>query len=275
MCIYDRYLALCNSINKSPTAVAKEAGISKSLPTKWKNNPDAVPNGTVLKKLAKYFDVPIDFIYNENEEYAKALEKDPIHGIVQFRPKLDDILEEPNAPDHEVTTRYYKLNDQGQLMALDYMDFLATRYPAFPEEKEEVIDLGTIRRYLHAPAAGYSAPVFDEDYIEMPRTADMPKGADYCLNVRGDSMEPYIHDGQLVYVQRTTALEDGDVGIWYWQGETYCKQAVEDFTGAVILLSANPAREDANKRIPADQVHELRCLGKVLLPKKLPMPQYD
>lgn len=275
MCIYDRYLALCNSINKSPTAVAQEAGISKSLPTKWKNNPDAVPNGTVLKKIAKYFDVPIDFIYSENEEYAKALEKDPIHGIVQFRPKLDDIPEEPNAPDHEVTTRYYKLNDQGQLMALDYMDFLATRYPAFPEEKEKVIDLGTIRRYLHAPAAGYSAPVFDEDYIDMPRTADMPKGADYCLNIRGDSMEPYIHDGQLVYVQRTTALEDGDVGIFFWHGDTYCKQVACDPFGNTYLLSANTKRQDANITVLAADADQLKCLGKVLLPKRLPMPHYD
>ena len=176
-------------------------------------------------------------------------------------------------PDAGLGGKYYRLNDQGQLMAMEYLDFLLTRHALIPEEEPE--DLGEIRLYLHAPAAGYSSPAPDEDYINIPRTRAMPKGADYCLNISGDSMEPYLHDRQRVYVQRTQTLEEGEVGIWSWQGETYCKLAVEDVTGAVLLLSANPAREDANKRIPADQVSELRCLGRVILPQKLPLPHYD
>ena len=174
-----------------------------------------------------------------------------------------------------VSSRYARLNDQGQLMAADYLDFLITRYPAFPDLEEQEDENGTIRRYLHAPAAGYSSPVFDEDYIEIPRTKGVPKNADYCLNVRGDSMEPYIHDGQLVYVQRTTLLDDGDVGIWYWHGDTYCKQVVVDARRTTYLLSANPDREDANITIRYEDAGQLRCLGKVLLPKRLPMPEYN
>ena len=175
------------------------------------------------------------------------------------------------------SSRFYRLNEQGQLMALDYMDFLLTRYAAFPEETEDnVLDLGEIRWYLHAPAAGYSAPVLDEDYIDISRTEDMPKNADYCLNVRGDSMEPYIHDGQRVFVRRTSSmLEDGEVGVWAWQGETFVKQVAEDAFGNIHLLSANPKREDANIFVRRADIDQLTCLGKVLLPKRLPMPHYD
>jgi len=175
-----------------------------------------------------------------------------------------------------IREKYYRLNDQGQLMAVDYMDFLLTRYPAFPElEKKEEQPDNVIPLFLNPAAAGYTNPVLTEDYIEIQRTDAMPAGADYAITVRGDSMEPFIQDGQLVYVQRVASIEEGEVGVWSWQGETYVKQAVEDIRGTIHLLSANPAREDANKQIPADQAEELKLLGRVMLPKRLPMPHYD
>ena len=48
----------------------------------------------------------------------------------------------------------------------------------------------------------------------------MPKNADYCLTVSGDSMEPYIKDGQLVYVERDAELDTFDVGVFSVNGAT-------------------------------------------------------
>lgn len=55
---WQRYLKLCNSVNKSPNLVAAEIGVKSSgTVTGWKNG--AAPRHSVLVKLSDYFDVDI------------------------------------------------------------------------------------------------------------------------------------------------------------------------------------------------------------------------
>jgi phage repressor protein C with HTH and peptisase S24 domain len=135
-----------------------------------------------------------------------------------------------------------------------------------------VIDLGTIRHYLYSPAAGPDGLAEDE-FEDIQRTEDMPRGADFCVTLSGDSMEPYLHDGQMIFVARDRQVNRLDVGVWYYQGGTYVKQ-LDKRDDAIYLLSANPDREAANLRIPYESEHDLRCYGKVLGIKKLPLPEY-
>ena len=137
-----------------------------------------------------------------------------------------------------------------------------------------VIDLGTIRRYLSRPAAGPNGMVEGEDYEDIPRTADMPSDADFCVVVSGDSMEPYIHRGETVYVSETAAIEPLDVSVWVVDGATYIKQYYPLDDGGMMLLSANPDREAANIHIHPDGNQSVQCFGKVLGIKKLPLPEY-
>ena len=137
-----------------------------------------------------------------------------------------------------------------------------------------VIDLGTIRRYLSRPAAGPNGMVEGEDYEDIPRTADMPSGADFCVVVSGDSMEPYIKHGETVYVSETAAIEPLDVSVWVVDGATYIKQYYPLDDGGMMLLSANPDREAANIHIHPDGNQSVQCFGKVLGIKKLPLPVY-
>ena len=52
---YDRFVYLCAKKGVSPSKAAVDAGISKSLVTKWKNNNVQDPSPDVLRKLSKYF----------------------------------------------------------------------------------------------------------------------------------------------------------------------------------------------------------------------------
>lgn len=131
-----------------------------------------------------------------------------------------------------------------------------------------------IRHYLTTAAAGYAAPIEGEDYELVPRDRSVPSKADFCIDFDGDSMEPYIQNGQRVYVQRDTELREFDVGIFFVDGDVYCKQWCIDYIGTLHLLSANPQREDANIAVPRDSVRNVVCSGKVILPKKLPRPIY-
>ena len=52
---YDKFVLLCTLKGVSPSKAAVDAGISKSLVTKWKVNGVDVPSPEILKKLSTYF----------------------------------------------------------------------------------------------------------------------------------------------------------------------------------------------------------------------------
>jgi phage repressor protein C with HTH and peptisase S24 domain len=113
-----------------------------------------------------------------------------------------------------------------------------------------------------------------EDYEDIPRTADMPEEADFCVVVSGDSMEPYIKDGQTVFVSETAAIEPLEVGVWSVDGAAYVKMYYPLDDGGLMLLSANPDREASNLHIRPGGNQSVQYFGKVLGIKKLPLPMY-
>lgn len=79
---YDKFVYLCALKGVSPSRAAVDAGISKSLVTKWKVNSVEVPSPEILKKLSAYFGVPVSKLLSEEEQKAPALtEKDRRDGI--------------------------------------------------------------------------------------------------------------------------------------------------------------------------------------------------
>lgn len=65
---YDRFACLCKQKGVSPSRAALDAGISKSLVTKWKNNNTEIPSPDVLSKLSKYFGIPVSELLGEEIE---------------------------------------------------------------------------------------------------------------------------------------------------------------------------------------------------------------
>ena len=199
--------------------------------------------------------------YNVSIDYLMGFTDDPKRSKYATPSKLDQ--------------KYAALDDYGRRIVDLVMDAETERVRVQKAEVETVVvDLGTIRRYLSRPAAGPNGMVEGEDYEDIPRTADMPSGADFCVVVSGDSMEPYIHRGETVYVSETAAIEPLDVGVWVIDGATYIKQYYPLDDGGMMLLSANPDREAANIHIHPDGNQSVQCFGKVLGIKKLPLPEY-
>ena len=65
---YDKYAQLCKRRGVSMSAAAMEAGLSKSLVTKWKVNKVDVPSPDVLKKLSVYFGMPVSELLEEDKK---------------------------------------------------------------------------------------------------------------------------------------------------------------------------------------------------------------
>jgi phage repressor protein C with HTH and peptisase S24 domain len=137
-----------------------------------------------------------------------------------------------------------------------------------PETTETIY----IREYLTPAAAGYASPAMGEDYVLIPKDSNVPREADFAVKISGDSMEPYIADGSRVYVKRTNELDDGDVGVFFVNGDMKCKQYCEDNFGNIYLLSLNRERSDADTVVSASSGVTVFCFGKVLLQKRPPLP---
>lgn len=210
------------------------------------------PNYETLVRLADFFETSTDFI---------------VGAPVAERTRAEKSVECPATP------LYNALNEQGQAEFIRYGRYLTEQEEFKARDVRPRVEY--IRHYLTAAAAGYAAPVEGEDYELVPRNLSVPHGADFCIDIEGDSMEPYIQNGQRVYVQQNTSLKEFDAGIFFVDGDVFCKQWCVDYTGTLHLLSANPARQDANITIPRDSGRNCVCFGKVLLARRLPPPMYQ
>ena len=182
--------------------------------------------------------------------------------------------ESPSAPaPRPIDLIYDALNERGQGELCRYGRYLTAleEYKAVENALPQVV---FIKHFLVPAAAGYASPIEGEDYEEIPLPTDAPQDADFCITVQGDSMEPWIHDGQMVYVRRGAELQKFEPGIFFVDGDVFCKQWCPGYAGEYYLLSANPDRQDANITLHRDGGRNCVYFGKVLLKKRLPAPEY-
>ena len=64
---YGKFIYLCALKQVMPSQAAVEAGISKSLVSKWKANPEQTPSPKILQKISDYFSVPISELLSEEK----------------------------------------------------------------------------------------------------------------------------------------------------------------------------------------------------------------
>ena len=76
------------------SAAALEAGLSKSLVTKWKVNKVDVPSPDVLKKLSVYFNMPVSELLCEEEKEKPTAQGDGLtknqKELIEFAQSLSE-----------------------------------------------------------------------------------------------------------------------------------------------------------------------------------------
>lgn len=94
---YDKYAQLCKQRGVSMSAAAVDAGLSKSLVTKWKVNKVDVPSPDVLKKLSAYFNMPVSELLGEEEEKKPTAQGDGLSENQQMLMEFAKSLSEEQA----------------------------------------------------------------------------------------------------------------------------------------------------------------------------------
>lgn len=159
--------------------------------------------------------------------------------------------------------KYRLLTLTGRQTVQALMDSLAV-WQTELENDVPAVEPRVIPLYRSPAAAGYAAPVFGEDFEPLTVTGDVPAGAELAVRIQGDSMEPQIADGSVVYVNHDP-LRSGDIGIFCVDGDMVCKQYYKDPMGIVYLFSLNRKRADADVVFARGSGRSLTCFGRVIM----------
>ena len=154
---------------------------------------------------------------------------------------------------------YAGLNQAGRLKAREFIDLLF-HIDMYRDDPEEVSKAPRILRLYDIPASAGTGSFLDDSSYEMIEAPDyVPAGADFALRVSGDSMEPLFQDGQVIWVRGQEVLNSGDIGIFTYFDDVYCKKLVIDGDKA-YLRSLNPNYAD----IEIKDSFGFKSIGKVV-----------
>jgi len=199
--------------------------VSNAAISAWEKN-STVPNANQFLALCKI--LGITDIYNE---------------FIGFNP--NDVMA--------------RLNDEGKEKVLEYIGLLLLSEQFQKKEASIIPFRRKIKWSLLSSSAGTGEFLDDENFEIIEVGEDVPEEADFGLALNGDSMEPKYHDKQAVWVQKTDTLNNGEIGIFYLDGMTYCKQLKNDKDG-LFLISLNSKYQPIEITTESD----FRVFGRVL-----------
>ena len=153
------------------------------------------------------------------------------------------------------------LNDAGKERAAEYIEMLSEREKyvkhEIPAVKKNAIR--NINLYSLRVSAGTGNFLDSDDYEVIEADEFVPSGADFAVQITGDSMMPLIRDRQIIYVHRQDTLEDGEIGIFSLNGNAYCKKLMKH-KKETALISLNKRYDP----IPVTENSDLIVFGKVI-----------
>ena len=210
------------------------------------------PNSEVLQILATHFGVSLDYLLGMSDNPKKAdevaiLNEDEHNHIISYR-RLD-------GHGREMVDLVLRKEEERVIAGS------AAQGVVNPSDGRWVV-LQVYQQRASAGLGNYLGDYSDSDFetIHFEPNAISSK-ADFGVRLTGDSMEPKYKDNDIVYVRSTPHLDSGQVGIFIYGGEAYCKKLkIDRRKGRIFLESFNV------RYVPKliSQPNQLRTVGLVL-----------
>ena len=168
----------------------------------------------------------------------------------------------------DLLIKFNKLNNLGKNEAKKRVDELTQieKYTIDNVSEELCItrtDIKNIQLYEIPASAGTGMPITDDLPYEIKQIdltiAPQARKADFALYVRGDSMEPSYYDGDIIFIKSQPAVDNGQIGIFIYDDESYIKKYSVQEDGA-YLVSLNKKYEP----IKIDENLNFKVCGLVL-----------
>lgn len=155
---------------------------------------------------------------------------------------------------------YSQLNESGREKALEYIQLLLLS-EKYKRKENTVIPLQqrAFKLFQLPVSAGMGEFLDSENYEMIQVGAEVPANADFGVRISGDSMTPRFVDGQMVCIEQTDVLLNGEIGIFCLNGNAYCKKLQYTEEGT-YLISLN----EKYKPIRVEKESYLKTFGRVL-----------
>lgn len=162
------------------------------------------------------------------------------------------------------------ISRQGSIPRSDRLDKLAhffnvSREFILGEEVKQHITTGVLIPLLGRVAAGIPITAVENIIGQEEISSEVAALGEYfALRIAGDSMSPYIMDGDIVVVRQQSDADTGDIVIALIDGQDGVCKKLKKIDGGIVLISINTFYEPrifTNAMIDTEPV---RILGKVI-----------
>ncbi|MDS3866898.1 LexA family transcriptional regulator [Staphylococcus hominis] len=174
-----------------------------------------------------------------------------------------DISKDRIINDNDITTVYNQLTPPRQQNVLDFANH---QLELQNSTDDNVIDLDTYKNenttltdvngYV---SAGTGEQIFDEPKFKVSVKGYVPPH-DLALQVNGNSMEPMFSDKEIIFVEKSNNIKNGQIGVFIINGEAYVKK-VHVGEDRLTLVSLNKDYRDLHFY----ENEGVRLIGKVIL----------
>lgn len=225
--------ALRLSLGLTQGEFAKSVGVAKSTYSNYEIG-FREPRSDFWSFVAKKYDVTIDYLLGLSSDphtYSDGTVKGPRFVVTSV--------------ERSYLSKVRALDDSGRALVKMVIDHEHERCSAPAEEAapadddSNVVNLTGLFPHLGLASAGPGALAQDAP-IDWEQRSHAPRGATATMTIKGHSMEPLYHDGDLIWVDTTRPAEDGEIGVFAVDGQTYCKR-LRYVDGRAVLESINPA----------------------------------
>ncbi|EOD8429803.1 TPA: XRE family transcriptional regulator [Staphylococcus aureus] len=194
------------------------------------------------------------------------LRSNPSHGVIQ---RIADVFEVGKSDidttykdDNDITSIYNKLTPPRQENVLNYAN---EQLEEQNSKGDNVVDINSYKQEKTpvnvngCVSSGVGERLHDETLFTEMVKGPIPTH-DLALKVNGDSMEPMFKDGEIIFVEKTHNIKNGQIGIFIIEEEAYVKKVfVED--DRLTLVSLNKDYDDLHFY----RNESVRLIGKVIL----------
>lgn len=193
--------------------------------------------------VSRYFNFSREFPLNRVNDFCKVLQLDPEY-VLGFQEAKNDI-----------TTIYSKLEPKRQKKVYNFAE-------AQLEQQNKVINLFDHKETVEVTAkvsAGTGINWLGDSTYDK-EVASKPKHYDEAFEINGDSMTPLFKDGEVIFVEHTEIIENGQIAVVQINDESFIKKVyIEE--NAMRLVSLNKDYKD----IVAGDDCDIRIVGKVIM----------
>lgn len=156
-----------------------------------------------------------------------------------------------------------------KILKKDFIKMLGHESEKEPSNVTDEIFENFVRIPLYGMASAGNGLIESEEsnieYINIPKLNGNVKKSDFATKVKGDSMEPYYHNGDIIVVDvsnQDIRTLNGKEALIFYEDKKYLKIVYfEPGTGNLFLKSYNPAYKDI--KIEDKEVDTLYCNGVI------------